>query len=54
MNNFQIAWLVAGAIIGWFGLDVAVKTVQPRLHIPFLFNLAFAFVGGLIAYTIVR
>lgn len=52
MNTFQITWIIAGALMGYVvppGL-FALGKVQSN----FIARLCFAFVGGLIAYTIVR
>jgi len=54
MTNFQIAWSVAGFIIGWIGIEMIGKAIHARLKIPFIFNVGCGFVGVLIAYTFVR
>jgi len=44
--------MVAGAIIGWVGIDFVGGAL--KLGVPIFFNVACAFVGGLIAYTLLR
>lgn len=54
MTNFQIAWTIAGFIIGWIGIEFLGKAISTRLIIPWIFNLALGFVGALIAYTLTK
>ena len=53
MTAFQICWLIAGAILGWTAPELLLM-LRPKVNVPTLFNIGFAFVGGLIAYSIVR
>lgn len=43
-------WTIAGAIIGWVGIDIISGAIKCK--VPILFNIGIAFVGGLTAYTI--
>ena len=52
MTAFQICWLIAGVILGWTVPEIIVAKF--RVKVPYIFNFGLAFVGGLIAYSIVR
>jgi hypothetical protein len=52
MNTFLILWVIAGAIIGWVGIDVIAVAFKAR--VPYLFNIGMAFVGALVAYTLLK
>lgn len=53
MNTFQILWMVAGAVIGYYVPQVIVVAACKR-PTPVTMDLAFAFVGVLVAYTFTR
>ena len=46
----EYLWMVAGAIIGWVGIEFMVAAISREC--PTLFNIGMAFVGALTAYTI--
>jgi hypothetical protein len=52
MNTFQICWIIAGAIVGFWTPQAILKT--QRIKTDLFFDFSFMFVGGLIAYTIIR
>jgi hypothetical protein len=47
---FLILWMIAGAIIGFWG--VTGMLLACRVVIPIYASFAFAFVGALVAYTV--
>lgn len=52
MTDFQILWLIAGAILGYWIPDAILTKCKVRT--PWSFNVSMAFVGALITYTIFR
>lgn len=52
MTTFQILWMIAGAIIGFWGPQSLLALKRVKTHI--IADLAFAFVGALVAYTLTR
>ncbi len=53
MNAFQICWIIAGGLLGYFTPEL-IKVIRPIMRIPVSMNLSFAFIGGLISYTLVK
>lgn len=47
---FLVLWTIAGVIVGWIAVEVWASLSKAK--IPAIFNLASAFVFGLLAYTI--
>jgi len=52
LNQFQICWIVAGWILGYCVPQLVIGTMKQRT--PWLFDFAFGFVGGMIAWTLVK
>ena len=46
--SMQTAVQISGAILGWIGIDL-IGAGAFRLRIPYLFNIAMAFVGAVLA-----
>lgn len=46
----EYLWMAAGALVGWVGIEVIVALIGRSC--PVTFDLAMAFVGGLVGYTI--
>lgn len=52
MTTFQTCWVIAGLMLGWIAPELMIL-IRPNLNVPRTFNIMGAFVGGLVAYTIV-
>lgn len=52
MTAFQFFWILAGVILGW--ISVEALSAATKTYMPYIFNFAMAFVGALVAYTLVR
>lgn len=52
MTTFQICWIIAGTVLGFTIPQYVAVVIKART--PGIYKIAFAFVGALIAYTIVR
>jgi hypothetical protein len=50
----MILWIIAGLIIGWVTPELLVAIGRGRITVPATLNFGLAFVGGLVAYTILR
>ena len=48
---FQILWIIAGSILGWFFAEIPVFATNGKVRVPVIFNVGLAFVGGLSAYS---
>ena len=46
----EYLWIIAGAIIGWVGIDLFVGAIKKTCPTPY--QVAMAFVGALTAYTL--
>ena len=51
MNTFEGLWIIAGVFLGYFAPEMLIIF---KVRVPLSINLGFAFVGGLVAYTILR
>ena len=48
-----ILWMIAGAVSGWIGMDLIPLSTKNTITTPYIYRIASAFVGALIAYTII-
>jgi len=49
---FMILWIIAGAFIGWIGMDLIPLAMKNKIITPLTYKVMAAFIGALTTYTI--